>query len=91
MVGCRNREILSILAEQGALKLFPLKLIETEKLAFPGLKGPVQDRAFAGVHAIKTNTWSFGTLNMKQFRSVQLSKPKRILAIVISIVFIDSN
>ena len=43
-----------------------------------GLKGPVHDRAFAGVHPIKINTWSFGTINAKQFRSVQLSKIKRL-------------
>ena len=52
------------------------------------LKGPVQDRAFAGVHAIKTNIWRFGTVNPKQFRSVQLSKIKRISTIVMLIIVI---
>ena len=50
----------------------------------------MQDRAFAGMHAIKTNIWLFGTLNTKQFRSVQLSKMKRISIIVMLIVVIDS-
>ena len=54
------------------------------------LKGSVQDRSFACVHAIKTNIWLFGTMNPKQFRSVQLSKIKRISIIVMLIVVIDS-
>ena len=54
-------------------------------------KGLAQDTVFAGVHTIKTYTWSFSTLSTKQFRSVQLSITKQILTIVIPFVFTDSN
>ena len=32
------------------------------------LKGPVQDRAFAGVDVIKTNIWRFGTVNRSNLK-----------------------
>ena len=50
----------------------------------------MQDRAFAGMHGIKTNIWLFARVNTKQFRSVQLGKIKRISMIVMLIVVIDS-
>ena len=50
----------------------------------------MQDRAFAGVHGIKTNIWLFVTVNTKQCRSVQLSKIKRISMIAMLFVVIDS-